>query len=111
MWFFSMKIFKVSLNLLIYKSQFTESLMCRTVNLWKLFSKHFPYYIGQSVAADYSPETEAEGLRKSGLGRQDQEFRKKDMQYKGRGGPGRDKGRETGMRRNSLAKIKTGDGL
>lgn len=45
--------------------------------------KHFPHYIGQSVAADYSPETEAEGLGRVGYGGRSREFRKKDMQYNG----------------------------
>ena len=107
--FFSMKILKLSLNSLIYRSQFTKSLMCRTVNLWKLFSKHFPRYIGESVAADYSPET-GRGLGKGGLRRQEQEFRK-TCNSRGRGGPCRDKERETGIGSKSLAKIKTGAGL
>ena len=85
--------------------------MCRMVNLWKLFSKHFPHYIGEPVAADYSPETEAEGLGKGGLGRQEQEFRKKDVQFKGQRGSwqGQGKGNRDGQK--ELGKNKTGAGL
>ena len=103
--FFSMKILKLSLNSLIYRSQFTKSLMCRTVNLWKLFSKHFPHYIGESVAADYPPET-GRGLRKGGLGRQEQEFRKKDMQFKGQRGPLQGQGKGNRDRQQKLGKNK-----